>query len=47
MFYVSVVRPLVLSVTLLLFLLQVTDVLMTAGVTAGVIVEVGLAPASL
>lgn len=31
----------------LLFLLQVTDVLMTVGVTAGVIVEVGLAPASL
>ncbi|XP_070638907.1 phospholipase A and acyltransferase 3-like [Bos indicus] len=26
---------------------QVTDVLMTAGVTAGAIVEVGLAPASL
>ena len=46
-FYASVVGLLVLSVTPLLFLLQVTDVLMTAGVIAGVIVEVGLAPASL
>ena len=46
-FYASMVRPLVLSVTPLLFLLQVTDVLMSVGVIAGVILQVGLAPASL